>query len=443
MDGRPRRPRGAPHLDGAGLRLWRAARRAVVRVPSSLNGMTTVDGRRCSPGPTRATGVMWGAELDAGYRPQTGFQAAVGAGYTWAEADTPQEDGRRARAPRQGAAGLRARERRVALDGRVGGAPRHRDAPQTRLAASDREDVRLCPQGQPRARRSTATSPSPCAASAHRLITAAAAVENLLDTACQLSLRWGTPRPESAPISWCGGERVAARSVAHAADCLRPGCRFSTLGFNQGHETPPPPAFARRDRMRPTQPDVSGLEAEVRRLRTEQERQAAQIDQIRNRLMLTEDTARAARTAVEGAHGRTISLGTDAPPAEPIRVDSTTRGSTPEEPADNGSRTTIRAARGDARPTPRVSPCSRRASGSPWFPSRRCRCQPGEPPRPGPLPPRRRRPRWRRRAGAARARPRTCRWCQFTWGRGCSTRARCPRTRRPSRWRAAGAARTR
>jgi tol-pal system protein YbgF len=101
-----------------------------------------------------------------------------------------------------------------------------------------------------------------------------------------------------------------------------------------------------------TQQDVSTLEAEVRRLRTEQERQAAQIDQIRNRLMLTEDTARAARNAAEGvSRGRTISLGTDAPPAEPIRVDATTRGvDAPEEPADPGSRTTIRATRGDRAP---------------------------------------------------------------------------------------------
>ncbi|MFO0607435.1 MAG: tetratricopeptide repeat protein [Polyangiales bacterium] len=138
-----------------------------------------------------------------------------------------------------------------------------------------------------------------------------------------------------------------------------------------------------------TQPDVSGLEAEVRRLRTEQERQAAQIDQIRNRLMLTEDTARAARTAVEGAHGRTISLGTDAPPAEPIRVDSTTRGvDPPEEPADNGSRTTIRAARGDRAPDPAgftVLPPGERLPVVPVAPMP----VPNQanPPRPGPLPP--------------------------------------------------------
>lgn len=103
-----------------------------------------------------------------------------------------------------------------------------------------------------------------------------------------------------------------------------------------------------------TQFDGAGLEAEVRRLRAEQERQAAQIDQIRNRLMLTEDTARAARNAAEGAaRGRTISLGTDALPTEPIRVDSTTRGvDPPEEPAESGTRTTIRAVRGDRAPDP-------------------------------------------------------------------------------------------
>lgn len=135
-----------------------------------------------------------------------------------------------------------------------------------------------------------------------------------------------------------------------------------------------------------THAEVSALDAEVRRLRTEQERQAAQIDQIRNRLMLTEDTARAARTAVEGANrGRTISLGTDAPPTEPIRVDSTTRGAdaVPDEP---GAATipTIRVSRGDRAPDTTgftVLPPSERLPVVPVPPP------PGAPPRLPPPPP--------------------------------------------------------
>ncbi len=159
---------------------------AVVRVPSSLNGMTMVDGRRVFTRANASDGVMWGAELDAGYRPRTGFQAALGAGYTWAEADTPQEDGSVVREPLA---------KVPPAFGRASVGWRWTDAwvellatgmlPQTRLAASDREDVRLCPQGP-----AACTQVDGYVAFAlrggvrpHRLITVAAAVENLLDTA--------------------------------------------------------------------------------------------------------------------------------------------------------------------------------------------------------------------------------------------------------------------
>jgi tol-pal system protein YbgF len=128
---------------------------------------------------------------------------------------------------------------------------------------------------------------------------------------------------------------------------------FSTLGLGKAMRRPLIAALALSALgCATTHSEVSALDAEVRRLRTEQERQAAQIDQIRNRLMLTEDTARAARSAAEGvSRGRTISLGTNAPPTEPIRVDSTTRGA--DEPSDepgDATRATIRVSRGDRAP---------------------------------------------------------------------------------------------
>jgi tol-pal system protein YbgF len=94
-------------------------------------------------------------------------------------------------------------------------------------------------------------------------------------------------------------------------------------------------------------PALVSLEAEVRRLRSDQERMSSQIEQMNNRLVLTEDTARAARIAVDsGDRRRVIRLGADATSAEPIRVDSTTRNAT-EDAGDGTNRTVIRATRGD------------------------------------------------------------------------------------------------
>jgi tol-pal system protein YbgF len=99
---------------------------------------------------------------------------------------------------------------------------------------------------------------------------------------------------------------------------------------------------------------LTSLEAEVRRLRSEQERMASQIDQIQNRLTLTEDTARAAHNAVDVANRRqVISLGTDTLPTEPIRVDASRSAVTQDEGASPSSaRTSIRVTRGDRPPEP-------------------------------------------------------------------------------------------
>ncbi len=98
----------------------------------------------------------------------------------------------------------------------------------------------------------------------------------------------------------------------------------------------------------PNDQALASLEAEVRRLRSDQDRMASQIDQISSRLVLTEDTARSARNAVEGDdRRRVISLGTDRPRSEPIRVDNTTRDPNQPDEGDPSNRPTIRVSRGD------------------------------------------------------------------------------------------------
>lgn len=100
-----------------------------------------------------------------------------------------------------------------------------------------------------------------------------------------------------------------------------------------------------------TSQSVQSLEAEVRRLRTEQERQATQIEQLQSRVILTEDAARAARNAVQNADRRTsISLGTTDRPVEPIRVDSSqVNGDEPDAP-ETPSIPAVRISRGDRIP---------------------------------------------------------------------------------------------
>ncbi len=98
----------------------------------------------------------------------------------------------------------------------------------------------------------------------------------------------------------------------------------------------------------PNDQALTSLEAEVRRLRSDQERMASQIDQINSRLAPAEDSARSARAAADGAdRRRVISLGTDRPRSEPIRVDNTTRDANAPEEGDPSSLTTIRVSRGD------------------------------------------------------------------------------------------------
>jgi TolA-binding protein len=74
-----------------------------------------------------------------------------------------------------------------------------------------------------------------------------------------------------------------------------------------------------------TSATLARMESEMRRMRSEQERQASQLDVLQHRVVLTEDAAQQARRAVAAtdAHRPTIRLGVETSPAEPIRVDST------------------------------------------------------------------------------------------------------------------------
>jgi outer membrane receptor protein involved in Fe transport len=157
----------------------------VARTPSSLNGMTMVDGRRVYTRINASNGVLMGTELDAGYRPSTGLQASLGLAYTWAEADTPTEDG----VVREPLAKVPPLLVRASLGWRLsrGWAELVATAmaPQPRLSMSDRDDVRLCPNGP-----AMCTSVDGYATFAvrggvqvHRNFVVAAAVENVFNAA--------------------------------------------------------------------------------------------------------------------------------------------------------------------------------------------------------------------------------------------------------------------
>ncbi|MDB4927974.1 MAG: hypothetical protein JWM10_458, partial [Myxococcaceae bacterium] len=74
-----------------------------------------------------------------------------------------------------------------------------------------------------------------------------------------------------------------------------------------------------------TSATLARMESEMRRMRSEQERQASQLDVLQHRVVITEDAAQQARRAVAATdtHRATIRLGVESSPAEPIRVDST------------------------------------------------------------------------------------------------------------------------
>lgn len=106
-----------------------------------------------------------------------------------------------------------------------------------------------------------------------------------------------------------------------------------------------------------TSATLARMESEMRRMRSEQERQASQLDVLQHRVVLTEDAAHEARRAVAATdtHRATIRLGVEPSRAEPIRVDSTSvRASRGEEPdaegADESNLPAVRISRNERIP---------------------------------------------------------------------------------------------
>lgn len=120
----------------------------VVRVPSTYMGMTEVDGRRVFTRENASEATMWGAEVDLTYRARSGLYGSVAAMYTQGDATFPDESSNVVTEPMAkvppatGRAAAGWRNDRAWVDLVLTGG-----LPQTRLATSDREDVRLCPGG--------------------------------------------------------------------------------------------------------------------------------------------------------------------------------------------------------------------------------------------------------------------------------------------------------
>jgi len=104
-----------------------------------------------------------------------------------------------------------------------------------------------------------------------------------------------------------------------------------------------------------TSATLARMETEMRRMRSEQERQASQLEVLHHRVVLTEDAAQQARRAVAATdtHRATIRLGVEATPTEPIRVDSTSvrvaRVEEPEAP-DQSNLPAVRISRNERIP---------------------------------------------------------------------------------------------
>lgn len=103
-----------------------------------------------------------------------------------------------------------------------------------------------------------------------------------------------------------------------------------------------------------TSATLTRMENEMRRMRSEQERQASQLDLLHHRVVLTEDAAQQARRAVvaRDSHQATIRLGVEPSRIEPIRVDSTSvrAGEGEGDATDASNLPAVRISRNDRIP---------------------------------------------------------------------------------------------
>ncbi len=142
-------------------------------------------------------------------------------------------------------------------------------------------------------------------------------------------------------------------------------------------------------------PTFDRMEADLRRMRSEQERQAAQLDQLRQRVVVTDDPAQASRrAAVNIARRATIRLGAEVTPDEPIRIDAASvhPDGDVEGPAASPDLPAVRISRNDRIPESEafvvhanerlpVAPLPPATPGRPLQPS-----SPSVPSGPGPMP---------------------------------------------------------
>ncbi len=157
----------------------------ITRVPGRFEGQTMVEGRRVYTRANASDGRLAGAEVEVTVRSRRGFAVGAAVWGTWAEATTVDEAGVAVREPLakvppwMGRVTLGWRGARVWVDAVLTGG-----LAQTRLARSDRDDVRLCPQGAEACREvpgwSTVALRVGAQVTAHAL--AAVAIENILDS---------------------------------------------------------------------------------------------------------------------------------------------------------------------------------------------------------------------------------------------------------------------
>ncbi|MBL8605357.1 MAG: TonB-dependent receptor [Myxococcales bacterium] len=120
----------------------------VVRVPSTYMGLTEFDMRRVYTRDNASEATMYGAEADVTWRHRTGLYASAAAMLTVGDTTFPDDAGNQVREPMAkvppatGRLAVGWRHARGWVDAVLTGG-----LAQTRLASSDRDDVRICPNG--------------------------------------------------------------------------------------------------------------------------------------------------------------------------------------------------------------------------------------------------------------------------------------------------------
>lgn len=122
----------------------------VVRVPSTLDGMSMVDGEPVISRRNGSKARLVGAEMNATYHSDLGIFASVAGWFTWGEAERPDDEGRSVHEPAAkvpppiGVLRVGYRNPNIPYFGEVN---LRGQLAQPRLSEGDKTDVRLCPEG--------------------------------------------------------------------------------------------------------------------------------------------------------------------------------------------------------------------------------------------------------------------------------------------------------